>query len=152
MNCELCGKERKLIKHHLRYSPELTIFLCFPCHLMLHVFNKLDDAQKQKFLEWVNEYGKFWEPGNLLYRSTESYKVASKNRARKHELKPEAREKKKKYFKDHRDERCNYLRGWRATEHGKELKKNNDFNWNNSEKGKKYKHDWYERKRLNNNP
>jgi len=45
--CALCGKEGKLVIHHIRYDPVKTIKICHSCHRKIHgrgVFIELSDG------------------------------------------------------------------------------------------------------------
>jgi excinuclease UvrABC ATPase subunit len=50
--CELCGKNvEHLERHHIKYSPEITIDLCHDCHFTCHYFpERLQEEYKIKLL------------------------------------------------------------------------------------------------------
>ena len=140
--CELCCKfKKKIIKHHLKYKPEIKVFLCLPCHYMVHILSKFSIEQRKLLLSWIDIYGKYWKKGHSQYRNTESYRKESIERAKKRSLrkKCEIADYQKRYYNKKRKSLNEYHRKWKKTEKGKQVNRN----WNSSEKGKKYKHEWY---------
>jgi hypothetical protein len=143
--CELCGKLKRLNKHHLKYDPEIKVFLCFSCHSTVHKFAKLKPSKQRLLLSWVEQFGKFWLPGHIQYRSTESYRQESIERAKRRAIKKkkEIANYQKDYYENNKEELNKYHRKYKKTKKGKQ----HIENWNKSEKAKKYKHDWYKRKK-----
>lgn len=59
--CELCGKtSNELERHHVKYKPERTIFLCHDCHFMAHFqpFRLTNEQLKILILRGFNEHEK----------------------------------------------------------------------------------------------
>ena len=56
--CQLCGKDvptKKIIKHHLSYSPEVIVELCRKCHSLAH---KKDFSKGQARLNELKKEGR----------------------------------------------------------------------------------------------
>jgi len=51
--CQLCGSSQKILeRHHEKYEPERTIFICHKCHHKLHFLpNQLPERHKEKLLQ-----------------------------------------------------------------------------------------------------
>jgi len=139
--CELCCKpKKKIVKHHLKYKPEIKVLLCMRCHFVVHTLSKFTPKQRKLLLSWIDTYGKYWK-GRYQYRTTESYRKESIERAKKRSFKKkdEIAKYQKQYYEENKKDLNAYHRRYKKTEMGKQHTKN----WNSTGKAKKYKHDWY---------
>ena len=59
--CYFCSSEEKVISHHVSYSPEITIELCYSCHNKIH--HVMDNQHKLeiKRLNQIRKLKKFLE-------------------------------------------------------------------------------------------
>ena len=109
MNCGLCGKERKLIGHHLSYEEEKIISICKICNLMIHQLARLTKDQRYKAFEWILRYSHEWKNGKEKYMASKYRKktehIASKNWKLSHpeENKKISRHWKKTHVDRHRE-------------------------------------------------
>lgn len=84
--CGICHKERKTLKHHLSYDPEILLDVCSPCHLALHT---VDIGAFQKLAEIKKQYGHLWENGYEKYLKSPWKRAMSKKACKKFESKLE---------------------------------------------------------------
>jgi len=48
--CDVCHKNKLVIRHHISYKPNKTIFVCFDCHANIHSRGKYPGLKPKKFL------------------------------------------------------------------------------------------------------
>jgi hypothetical protein len=61
-NCFVCGKESKIVKHHITYNPEKIILVCESCHDLIHrteLHNELKPVKGESKEFYKNQRSKF---------------------------------------------------------------------------------------------
>ena len=70
--CSICSKSRGRIDgHHLSYNPEVVIYLCHQCHIVLHVLARLNLNALDILVSYSKDYMKSGVNGTEEYRKSE---------------------------------------------------------------------------------
>lgn len=123
--CELCGSERKLYHHHLTYTPEKIILLCYLCHITVHRLARLPKVTVQATFDMIETYGSHWNNGVDNFFKSQYLK-----------------EYRQSYHQNNKEHRKEYHKEWHQS--NKEYQKEYHKKWhqNNKEQQEEYKKQW----------
>ena len=150
--CTVCKNDQRMILgHHLTYEPEVIIYLCSQCHLILHGLARLDFDITNTLIGWVKQYGKDWIGGGEKYHKGEYAKKVQREISEKYNQKhrSEAVERAKKYREKYPDrikqqkEQYKKLHPNYAKEKSKKWRENNpELLKRQRENGKEKRENW----------
>ena len=88
--------------HHLSYEPEITVIVCWRCHMIIHKLAELSEMpqiQQDVINDWVKQYGDLWKHGREKHLKNQHHKEYEKEYGKKYRKTDTGKESQKKYRK-----------------------------------------------------